>query len=134
MGNCLQQGKLSSQVHEEPQDDQFQFNNNDVTLNQKQHQEKKSSRVNHVNDESEGMKVKIVLTKEELEWLMYELKVNNHNTNGGAGRSSKKLEEALAEIERNRALKSAISSSAGNNSCWQPSLESISEEVDESER
>ncbi|CAN0908830.1 hypothetical protein LINGRAHAP2_LOCUS25485 [Linum grandiflorum] len=40
---------------------------------------------------------------------MYELKVK-HN----------KLEDALAEIQRNRALKSS--------NCWQPSLESISED------
>ncbi|CAN1178083.1 hypothetical protein LINPERHAP2_LOCUS33476 [Linum perenne] len=117
MGNCLRSSNLRSQVHDEEQD-QFEFQNTNINS-----QEKKLI-VN--GDSDQGMKVKIVLTKEELEWLMYELKLNNHNTNGGAGR----LEEALAEIERNRALKAAIS----NNSCWQPSLESISEEVDESER
>ncbi|CAN0908827.1 hypothetical protein LINGRAHAP2_LOCUS25485 [Linum grandiflorum] len=85
MGNCLQPSKISSQVHDEPQHNQLE------------------------NIDDEGTKVKIVLTKEELEWLMYELKVK-HN----------KLEDALAEIQRNRALKSS--------NCWQPSLESISED------
>ncbi|CAN1254422.1 hypothetical protein LINPERPRIM_LOCUS8650 [Linum perenne] len=121
MGNCLRSSNLRSQVHDEEQD-QFEFQNTNIN-----YQEKKLI-VN--GDSDQGMKVKIVLTKEELEWLMYELKLNNNTTNGGGGRFSKKLEEALAEIERNRALKAAIS----NNSCWQPSLESISEEVDESER
>ncbi|CAN0908826.1 hypothetical protein LINGRAHAP2_LOCUS25485 [Linum grandiflorum] len=91
MGNCLQPSKISSQVHDEPQ-----------------HNQQQKSSVDH-NIDDEGTKVKIVLTKEELEWLMYELKVK-HN----------KLEDALAEIQRNRALKSS--------NCWQPSLESISED------
>ncbi|CAL1352855.1 unnamed protein product [Linum trigynum] len=44
-----------------------------------------------------GTKVKIVLTKKEVDWLMYELKVK-YNSGGG---STKKLENALAEIEGN---------------------------------
>ncbi|CAN0908825.1 hypothetical protein LINGRAHAP2_LOCUS25485 [Linum grandiflorum] len=101
MGNCLQPSKISSQVHDEPQHNQLEVISNDV-------QEKPSSGETKEGTK-EGTKVKIVLTKEELEWLMYELKVK-HN----------KLEDALAEIQRNRALKSS--------NCWQPSLESISED------
>ncbi|CAI0408693.1 unnamed protein product [Linum tenue] len=47
---------------------------------------------------------------------MYELRV----------KSNKKLEDALAEIERNRALKSV-----SVYQCWQPSLESIIESPEE---
>ncbi|KAJ8555870.1 hypothetical protein K7X08_013366 [Anisodus acutangulus] len=55
-----------------------------------------------------NMRLKIVLTKEELEWLLLQLKFQE----------GKKLEEFLGEIERNR----------GNISCgWRPSLESITE-------
>jgi hypothetical protein len=49
-----------------------------------------------------------VLTKEELEWLLFQLKVN-----GG-----KKLEDVLGEIERGRSMKVKT---------WKPSLESIME-------
>lgn len=54
-----------------------------------------------------GIRIKIVLTKEELEWLMLELK-------GGNG---KKLEDVLGEIENGR----------GKTVGWKPSLESIVE-------
>ncbi|CAN0908829.1 hypothetical protein LINGRAHAP2_LOCUS25485 [Linum grandiflorum] len=101
MGNCLKSSKSNSQVHDEEEQQQHdQFSNF--------HPKQQKSSVDH-NIDDEGTKVKIVLTKEELEWLMYELKVK-HN----------KLEDALAEIQRNRALKSS--------NCWQPSLESISED------
>ncbi|CAN0908823.1 hypothetical protein LINGRAHAP2_LOCUS25485 [Linum grandiflorum] len=111
MGNCLQPSKISSQVHDEPQHNQLEVISNDVQEKPSSGETKegtKKSSVDH-NIDDEGTKVKIVLTKEELEWLMYELKVK-HN----------KLEDALAEIQRNRALKSS--------NCWQPSLESISED------
>lgn len=55
----------------------------------------------------DGLKIKILLTKEELEWLIFELKEK-----GG-----KKLEDVLVEIERGR----------GRNEGWKPSLESIME-------
>ncbi|OAY56360.1 uncharacterized protein LOC110609917 [Manihot esculenta] len=60
-------------------------------------------------DEKGSLKVKIVLTKEELEWLMLQLKVNE----------GKKLEDVLQEIERER--------ERGKVKSWKPSLESILE-------
>ncbi|GAA0172414.1 hypothetical protein Leryth_008413 [Lithospermum erythrorhizon] len=54
-------------------------------------------------------RVKIVLTKVELEWLMLQLKENK-----GRG-----LEEVLEEIERGRGERSVVG--------WKPSLESIIE-------
>jgi hypothetical protein len=57
-----------------------------------------------------GVKVKVLLTRAELEWLMAQLK------NG-----EKKLEEVLAEMGREREI--------GKGRCdgWKPSLESIVE-------
>ncbi|CAN4127223.1 unnamed protein product [Withania somnifera] len=55
-----------------------------------------------------SMRVKVVLTKEELEWLLLQLKF----------RAGKNLEQVFEEIGRNR----------GKISCgWKPSLESIVE-------
>ncbi|KAJ8527018.1 hypothetical protein K7X08_029495 [Anisodus acutangulus] len=55
-----------------------------------------------------NMRLKIVLTKEELEWLLLKLKFQE----------GEKLEEVLGEIERNRGK---------NSRGWKPSLESITE-------
>ncbi|KAG6391063.1 hypothetical protein SASPL_148811 [Salvia splendens] len=57
---------------------------------------------------SEKVRVKIVLTKEELEWLMIELQQ----------KQGKKIEDVLEEIRRSRER-----SSVG----WKPSLDSIVE-------
>ncbi|KAI7993680.1 hypothetical protein LOK49_LG11G02810 [Camellia lanceoleosa] len=54
-----------------------------------------------------GVRVKLVLTKDELEWLMLQLK----------GKSGKRLEDVLGEIERVR----------GKVVGWKPNLESIME-------
>ncbi|KAK2966517.1 hypothetical protein RJ640_019046 [Escallonia rubra] len=56
---------------------------------------------------SSSLRVKIVLTREELEWLMLQLEENKE----------KRLEDALAEIERGR--RKVLG--------WRPSLESITE-------
>lgn len=56
-----------------------------------------------------NMRLKVILTKEELEWLLLQLKF----------KEGKKLEEFLCEIEKNR---TKIISSG-----WKPSLESIIE-------
>ncbi|OAY59662.1 uncharacterized protein LOC110628963 [Manihot esculenta] len=58
-------------------------------------------------EEKDSVKVKIVLTKEELEWLMLQLKVNE----------GKNLEDVLLEIQREREKIKA----------WKPCLESILE-------
>lgn len=72
-----------------------------------------------VKEESEGKKgvrIKVVLTKEELQWLMLRLKENE-----GVG-----VEQVLQEIQRSREKVEA----------WKPSLESILEipEVPDMER
>ncbi|KAK9275624.1 hypothetical protein L1049_022891 [Liquidambar formosana] len=54
-----------------------------------------------------GIRVKVILTKEELEWLMFALK----------DKGGKSLEDILAEIERGREKVEG----------WKPSLESIKE-------
>ena len=59
-----------------------------------------------------SIKVKIVLTKEELQLFLLKLK----NNNGG-----KSLEDLLAEMEKAR---------SGKVDSWRPSLESIMEDVD----
>ncbi|KAK8479016.1 hypothetical protein V6N13_073541 [Hibiscus sabdariffa] len=70
--------------------------------------------------ESQGkkgsIKVKIVLTKEELHLFL--LKLNNNGGNGGGYR----LEQLLAELEKERSVKAGC--------CWRPSLDSIMEEDD----
>ncbi|KAG5228250.1 hypothetical protein OIU77_022891 [Salix suchowensis] len=69
-------------------------------------------------EKAASIKVKLVLTREELEWLMFQLKIN-----GG-----KKLEDVLGEIERGRSMKVKT---------WKPSLESVMEipqGLDENER
>ncbi|KAJ6933749.1 hypothetical protein NC651_008985 [Populus alba x Populus x berolinensis] len=88
MGNCIRSSKIRQ--HEE-EDNMEEL-----------HQEKKETRIKGVS-----LKVKIVLTKEELEWLTFQLKVN-----GG-----RKLEDVLGEIERGRMRVKT----------WKPSLESIME-------
>ncbi|KAK1430639.1 hypothetical protein QVD17_13530 [Tagetes erecta] len=59
--------------------------------------------------ESCRMRVKLVLTKDELEWLLLQMK--NSNLEG------KRLEDVLGEIEKSRV----------NGKKWKPSLESIIE-------
>ncbi|KAJ6943656.1 hypothetical protein NC652_009190 [Populus alba x Populus x berolinensis] len=89
MGNCIRSSKIRQ--HEE-EDNMEEL-----------HQEKKETRI----VKGASLKVKIVLTKEELEWLTFQLKVN-----GG-----RKLEDVLKEIERGRMRVKT----------WKPSLESIME-------
>ncbi|KAK4728883.1 hypothetical protein R3W88_021871 [Solanum pinnatisectum] len=62
----------------------------------------------HKEEGKTNMRLKVVLTKEELEWLLLQLKF----------REGKNLEKFLGEIEKNRGK---ICSG------WKPSLESITE-------
>ncbi|XP_022136656.1 uncharacterized protein LOC111008308 [Momordica charantia] len=69
-----------------------------------------------------GMRIKVVLTKEELEWLMEHI-----NERGG-----RNLEDLLEEIqiERGRRSRKVISREAldfNTSASWKPSLESIVE-------
>lgn len=64
-----------------------------------------------------GVRVKIMLTKEELEWMMFQLKEK-----GG-----KSLEDVLRDIERARSSSSSPAAVAWKVEGWKPSLESIME-------
>nr|GLL49217.1 uncharacterized protein LOC105124430 [Ipomoea trifida] len=59
------------------------------------------------NDGKKKLRIKIVVTKDELDWLVFQLKF----------REGKSLEDVLGELERGR----------GKASSWKPSLQSISE-------
>lgn len=62
---------------------------------------------NDVVDGKKKLRIKIVVTKDELDWLVFQLKF----------REGKSLEDVLGELERGR----------GKASSWKPSLQSISE-------
>uniref|UniRef100_A0A2C9WA32 Uncharacterized protein n=1 Tax=Manihot esculenta TaxID=3983 RepID=A0A2C9WA32_MANES len=100
MGNCIKPSARQGQQEEEdlekyyPQEKELEAGFG-----------KKSDDI----DEKGSLKLKIMLTKEELEWLMFQLKVNK----------GKKLEDVLQEIERER--------ERGKVKSWKPSLESILE-------
>ncbi|XP_019447158.1 PREDICTED: uncharacterized protein LOC109350370 [Lupinus angustifolius] len=106
MGNCMETCTLRQQ--------------DDAVEIQKQHQhDEETGRTNgfvKINgDDDKGKKknvlrVKVVLTKEELKWLM--LQLNND-------KEGMKLEQALEEIEKSRDRKV--------HEGWKPSLESILE-------
>lgn len=92
MGNCIRGGKQVREFEE------------DIEI------EEEKDYHGHQEEES-GKKIKLVLTKEELEWLMFELKSNQ----------GKRLEDVLQEIERARERgKTKLR-------VWKPSLESITE-------
>ncbi|CAN0840969.1 hypothetical protein LINGRAHAP2_LOCUS3032 [Linum grandiflorum] len=131
MGNCLQRNKLRSQVHQEAEED----------INIKQYSSEYYLKEDEIKEEEKPTtaavnvkKVKILLTKEELEWLMFQ--VNN----------AKKIEDALAEIQRSRGapLKPVDvvfdfdedeDEDEDEDSCnWRPSLETIPEEEEEEEQ
>ncbi|KAK1301872.1 hypothetical protein QJS10_CPB12g01101 [Acorus calamus] len=92
MGNCLETCTHGQQEHQQQEDEQ--------------------SKVSDYDEKVGGFKVKIVLTKAELDWLMFELEMKE------GGRS---LEEVLDEIERERERERVKSPS------WKPSLERIME-------
>ncbi|KAK8520929.1 hypothetical protein V6N13_077060 [Hibiscus sabdariffa] len=95
MGNCMKKPFRSVQQVEEEEIQEAA---------EKENQGKKGS-----------IKVKIVLTKEELHLFLLKL---NTGSNGGGYR----LEELLAELQKERSVKAECS--------WRPSLDSIMEEDD----
>ncbi|XP_042481108.1 uncharacterized protein LOC122061726 [Macadamia integrifolia] len=100
MGNCLETSRRSQHKQEEQQE---------------RHEAERNGRDGFIKEgEGGGLRVKIVLTKEELEWLMLQLKEKR----------GKRLEDLLEELEKWR----------GRTDSWKPSLESIREnpEVQES--
>ncbi|KAL6348945.1 hypothetical protein AAG906_033601 [Vitis piasezkii] len=103
MGNCMETCRERHEAEEEERNQEKQGE-----------EEKKGS--------GYGVRVKIVLTKEELEWMMFQLK----------DKGGKSLEDVLREIERGR----SSAATAGKVEGWKPSLESIMEspEVVEMER
>ena len=86
MGNCMKKQPKETVMHEKKEED-----------------------IVKKETEKGVQRVKIVVTKEELQWLMAQL--NN--------KDGKSLEDFLAEIERGR--------EKANNLPWKPSLESITE-------
>ncbi|CAL0311393.1 unnamed protein product [Lupinus luteus] len=101
MGNCMET------CTERQQDDAVEMQK------QQQHDEESGFVKENGDDDKEKknvLRVKVVLTKEELKWLM--LQLNNE-------KEGMKLEQALEEIERRRDQKV--------NEGWKPSLESIME-------
>ncbi|GJY03615.1 hypothetical protein Tco_0369555 [Tanacetum coccineum] len=77
---------------------------------EKQEYEKTSGGGDTFSKESSTMKVKLVLTKDELQWLLLQLKKDQ----------GRKLEEVLGEIEKSRLR-------GENFTKWKPCLESIME-------
>ncbi|CAB4280154.1 unnamed protein product [Prunus armeniaca] len=108
MGNCVE-----TCTERQQGEDQMQ--------QQKHEQEERQNEIRFVKESNlskdGNIRVKIVLTKEELEWLMLQLK----------DRGGKSLEDVLEEIQRSRAKVEEG---------WKPSLESIMEcpEVNEMDR
>lgn len=92
MGNCMNSCKRNPQKEKKPSEKEPNSGDNEA---------KKSGKT----------RVKIVLTKDELEWLLLEVK-----TTGG-----KRLEDVLREIQRSRE----------NGLAWRPRLDSIVEEMQE---
>lgn len=98
MGNCIERSKHTPQTETE------MMNQHHVHDEVKEEEEE----VEVQKGKRENMKIKILLTKEELEWLMFELE----------NRQGKGLEDVLGEIQRNRAKSASV---------WKPSLDSIIE-------
>ncbi|CAK9163068.1 unnamed protein product [Ilex paraguariensis] len=98
MGNCIETCKNSQQVENQKQQNE----------EEEEEDEDKTAEFEKENGfQTSGTRIKIVLTKEELGWLLLQLKEK-----GG-----KRLEDVLEEIERSRSKVSG----------WKPSLESIME-------
>ncbi|PSS11309.1 Deoxyhypusine synthase [Actinidia chinensis var. chinensis] len=91
MGNCLETCIESQEVEREQE-------------KQEEREEKEDGFV-----KESGVRIKIVLTKEELEWLMFEIKEKR----------GKRLEDVLEEIEKERRKERVV--------VWKPALESIME-------
>ncbi|KAK4349694.1 hypothetical protein RND71_032449 [Anisodus tanguticus] len=103
MGNCMETCLLQ---REEELDDQI------VQEQELEGEIVKAQIVMEKKGNNNTMKIKMVLTKEELESLLVQLKLNK----------GKSLEEFLGEIERRRRREIIL-----RDSKWKPSLESITE-------
>ena len=101
MGNCMETCRERQEEEKEKEEEEEKERN--------QGEEEKGSGYG-------GVRVKIMLTKEELEWMMFQLK-----DKAGGGKS---LEDVLREIDRSR---SAAAPSSWRIESWRPSLECIME-------
>lgn len=72
---------------------------------------------------SSGVQVKVVLTKEELEWLLLRLSTTTTRLGSSGGLGNDKLEEFLGQIESARKARRKLNVDVS----WKPSLESITE-------
>ncbi|OMO79758.1 hypothetical protein CCACVL1_13443 [Corchorus capsularis] len=104
MGNCMRVSR-SRQVEEEEE--------LEAEVHHEEETEFEKKVENYENIRKGSVKVKIVLTKEELELFLMKLKDNK----GG----NKSLEQLLSEMEKARA-------GGGKVDSWRPSLESIMED------
>ncbi|GMJ06203.1 hypothetical protein like AT1G64405 [Hibiscus trionum] len=104
MGNCMKKTFRSRQQVEEDEEEEIKEIGE---ASEKENEGKKGS-----------IKVKIVLTKEELQLFLLNLNNNGGGSNGGGYR----LQELLAEMEKARSVKPGCS--------WRPSLDCIVEEDD----
>ncbi|KAF5478097.1 hypothetical protein F2P56_004684 [Juglans regia] len=103
MGNCME-----TYTHERQQAEGMQQQQQQQQKKQGYEGERASGLVQESSFKQGCIRVKIVLTKEELEWFMLQLKDNE----------GKVLEDVFREIERGR---------SGKVEGWKPSLESIME-------
>ncbi|CAO2819215.1 unnamed protein product [Amaranthus hypochondriacus] len=71
--------------------------------------------VKNVENNKNGLRVKMVLTKEELQWLIIQLK------NREEGDHAKRIEDVLQELGKGR------NKVFNGNHSWKPSLDSITE-------
>ncbi|GMN31573.1 hypothetical protein TIFTF001_003317 [Ficus carica] len=114
MGNCMETCIKRSQAKEMQAEQQQRQEEEEEDQRQRETDQMKSGFVKERGlGEKGNLRVKIVMTKEELEWLMVQL-----NTKGG-----KSLEDVLVEIERGRGKVECTSTTTS----WKPSLESIME-------
>nr|XP_043639902.1 uncharacterized protein LOC122611016 [Erigeron canadensis] len=96
METCIQREPTQEEKPQDPQQQQ-----------EKQDNEKTSETF---SKESSTVRVKLVLTKDELQWLLLQLKKDQ----------GRKLEDMLGEIEKSRITGESVSK-------WKPCLESIME-------
>ncbi|OVA11313.1 hypothetical protein BVC80_9007g8 [Macleaya cordata] len=110
MGNCME-------VYLRP-------HNEEKTHHEEEKQKPISGFVSEGGFEKSGFRVKIVLPKEELEWLMLQL---------GDKKGGKRLKDVLREIEKER---EKVEEEEKDVKVWKPSLESIMEspEIHEMDR
>ncbi|OVA11314.1 hypothetical protein BVC80_9007g9 [Macleaya cordata] len=118
MGNCME--VCLKRQYEDEKINQRKHEDDDEKTHEEDEKQKPSGFA--VNDEDgfekSGFRVKIVLSKEELEWLL--LQLGDHNKGG------KRLKDILGEIEKGR---EKVQEEEENKvvEVWKPSLESIME-------